>query len=276
MSFTDRFGSLRKERKTVLCVGLDPALPSQRTEAVIPGKYALETDENKARLDFCLGMIDLVCESALAIKPNQQYVIGFTKKDHKQLTDYARKKGLLSILDYKLNDIGETVASGIFHLSDAGYDAVTFNPLPGNLKEAVEIAHKHGYSSRGFELGIIALTLMSNPEAEIYMKKATVDDVPMFESIARQVKDYNADGCVVGATGHVTEKDIRSIRRTVGDNKVFLVPGIGAQKGDVKKVLNAAGEAVLISVSRDIIYSENPTLKAEKYAQLFSGIIDAQ
>jgi orotidine 5'-phosphate decarboxylase subfamily 2 len=272
MSFPIRFEKLKNERNSVLCVGLDPALPAQRKDAVISSKYLKNVDENEARLNFCLDMIDAVHESSIAVKPNQQYVFGFTKKDHQQLTNYSRKNGLISILDYKLNDIGETVASAIFHLSDAGYDAITFNPLPGNLKETVDFAHEHSSVTRGFELGIIALTLMSNPEAAIFMKKARVGKLAMYESISKQVRDFNADGCVVGATGHVRSGDIRNIRELVGKDKVFLVPGIGTQKGDAKKVLEAAGENVLINVGRDIIYSENPKLKAEHYSALFKSI----
>ena len=118
MSFKSNFKKLRTERKTVLCVGLDPALPKQRNNSIIPSKYLVNEDENEARLNFCFDIIDEVYESALAIKPNQQYVFGFTKNQHQKLTRYIHEKGLLTILDYKLNDIGETVASAIFHLSE--------------------------------------------------------------------------------------------------------------------------------------------------------------
>ena len=47
---------------------------------------------------------------------------------------------MLSILDYKLNDISDTTESGIFHISESGYDAITFNPFAGNLLEVVHFA----------------------------------------------------------------------------------------------------------------------------------------
>ena len=271
MSFRDRFKRLRDERGTILCVGIDPALPRQREDKTIPEKYLEINDENEARLNFCLDIIELVKDNAVAIKPNQQYIFGFTKKEHRLLTDSIRKSGMLSILDYKLNDISDTIKSAIFHLAESGYDAITFNPLPGNLKEAVKFAHDLARRLRGFELGIIVLTLMSNPEAVTFMKETKIGKMPMFKVISEEVRDHDADGCVVGATGHVTERDIRDIRKIVGPDKVFLVPGVGAQKGDVRKVLKVAGENILVNVGRDIIYSENPKRRSKEYYMMLKS-----
>jgi orotidine-5'-phosphate decarboxylase len=228
-------------------------------------KYADVDDENQARLNFCLDLIDMVKDYAVAIKPNQQYIFGFTKKQHKELTNYIKNANLLSILDYKLNDIRATVESAIFHLSESKYDAITVNPFPGNLMEVVNLAHNYVKKLRGYELGIIVLTLMSNPEAVMFMKTAQINEVHLFRFISKQVKDCDADGCVVGATGHVTENDVKIIRKIAGSDKVLLVPGIGAQKGDLQKMLMAAGENVLINVGRDIIYSRNPKQRAREY-----------
>ena len=270
--FIDKFSTLLKEKNSVLCVGLDPALPQQREENVIPSSYLKGVDENTARLNFCLDIIDQVKDYAIAAKPNQQYVIGFTKQQHQKLTKIIRDNGMLSILDYKLNDIGETIRSGIFHLTECGYDAITFNPLPGNLAEAVYLAHNYAKKIRGYELGIIVLTLMSNPEAVKYMKEASVHGVPLFLKIADDVKNSGADGCVVGATGHVTEDDIKNIRQRVGEDKVFLVPGVGMQRGDPRKVIKAAGKNVMINIGRSIVYSCNPRESAKHYCELFNRL----
>jgi orotidine-5'-phosphate decarboxylase len=212
----------------------------------------------------------LVEDYAVAIKPNQQYLFGFTKKHHRTLTDRVRERGMLSVLDYKLSDISDTVASAIFHISESGYDAITFNPLPGNLQETIKLAHEGARRTRGYELGVIVLTLMSNPEAMIFMKNAMANRLPLFKFIASQVRDFDADGCVVGATGHIIKEDISAIRKIVGSDKVFLIPGVGAQGGDVDKVMRSAGGNVLINVGRDIIYSRNPRAKAKEYCELFS------
>jgi orotidine-5'-phosphate decarboxylase len=258
-----------KEKDSVLCVGLDPALPSQRSKDVIPQQYLKVDDENEVRLDFCLDIVEQVNESCTAAKPNQQYVFGWTKKQHQKLTSAIRKANMLSILDYKLNDIRDTVESSLFHLAECGYDAITFNPLMGNLEETVKFAHESSKKARGYELGIIVLTLTSNPEAIKYMKQATLDKQPLYKSIAQDIRTYNADGAVVGATGHVAQEDIETIRKTIGEDKVILVPGVGTQRGDPVKIIKAGSRNILINVGRDITYADNPGIKAEEYMKLF-------
>lgn len=270
--FSARVLTLMEKKMSVLCVGLDCALPKQRSKNTIASSYLEVLDENEARLNFCLDIIEQIKDYGIAAKPNQQYAVGFTKEQHRRLTDAIRKNQMVSILDYKLNDIGDTVDSGIFHLAECGYDAITFNPLPGNLEETVRLAHESARKLRGYELGIIVLTLMSNPEAEKYMKEATINDNPLYVAIADDVRKYKADGCVVGATGHVTEDNIKEIRAVVGEDKVFLVPGIGVQKGDPEKIIRAGGRNILINVGRDIIYSSNPKERAQEYRQMFNEI----
>jgi orotidine-5'-phosphate decarboxylase len=269
--FVERYLRLSEEKDSILCVGLDPALPRQRSQNTIPQKYLEKTDESEARLEFCLDIIDRTGDFCCAYKPNQQYVWGFTKKQHKRLTTAIQKADAISLLDYKLNDIGATTESALFHIHECGYDAITFNPLLGNLQTIVNIAHKHKP-----QIGIIALTLTSNPEAVRYQKQATIAGKPMYLAIAEDVKKYEADGCVIGATGHVTEEDIRTVRAKVGEDKLFLTPGIGAQKGDAEKVIKTAGKKLLINVGRAVIYSENPTQKAEQYNKSFNELRKAE
>jgi orotidine-5'-phosphate decarboxylase len=269
-SFNQTFSTLLHEKNSVLCIGLDPALPRQRRRDVIPRKYLTTPDENAIRLDFCLDMIEQVNDYCVAAKPNQQYVFGFTKQQHRKLTDSIRKSRMISILDYKLNDIRDTIESGLFNLSECGYDAITFNPFLGNLEETVKLAHESLKESTGRELGIIVLTLTSNPEALKFMKQATWNNQPLFISIAHDVEMTNADGMVVGATGHVTEENIRTIRGIAGEEKAILFPGIGAQQGDHEKLIKAGGCSIIINVGRDIIYSASPKKTAKRYNELFN------
>lgn len=264
-NFMKKLNDLKLKKGTMLCIGLDPALPEQRKKNTIPQKYAYGKNDNEIRLRFCYDIIEKTKDFCCAYKPNQQYVAGFTIKDHVNLTTTIRNADAVSILDYKLNDIGSSIESALYHIHNWGYDAVTFNPFLGNLETTVRLAHSYRP-----EIGIIVLTLTSNPEAVRYQKKATIDNTPIFQIIAQNVKKHNADGCVLGATGHVTEEEMRLVRSIVGDDVVFLVPGIGTQKGDSKKVFRAAGSNVLINISRDIIYSNNPRKKAEYYNTLLT------
>ena len=265
-AFIRKFEKALEEKNTVLCVGLDPALPEQRTMNTIPTRY-LHGTQDETRLNFCLDMIRETGDYCVAAKPNEQYVRGFSARQHQILTDSIQKQGLLSIYDCKLGDIRDTAESAIFHIKKWGYDAITVNPFPGNLEELVEIAH----GAMPF-LGIIVLTLMSNPEAERMMKKAKIGTTPIFMEIARDVKKYSADGCVVGATGHVTSSDIKLIRQEVGQDTILLIPGVGAQSGDPAKVINAGGKNILINVGRDVIYSENPRARAMEYCAKFNEL----
>ena len=267
----ERYLRLSEEKGSVLCVGLDPALPRQRSKNIIPKKYLEEAVENEARLEFCLDITEQTGDFCCAYKPNQQYVWGFTKKQHKRLTTAIQKADAISILDCKLNDIGATMESALFHTHECAYDAITFNPLLGNIQTAVNVAHKYRP-----QIGIIALTLTSNPEALRYQKQATIAGTPIYLAIAEDVKKYGADGCVIGATGHVTEEDIRTIRAKAGGDKLFLIPGIGAQRGDAEKVIKTAGRNVLINVGRAIIYSESPAEKAEEYNKAFNEMRKAE
>jgi orotidine-5'-phosphate decarboxylase len=263
--FREKVLECYRRKKSVLCVGLDPALPSQRSTNVLPPRFANE-DENKSRLNFCLSLIEETSPYCVAFKPNQQYVAGFTSRDHVRLTDAIAASGCFSILDYKLNDIGDTVESAIFHIKRWGYDAVTFSPFLGNIEGTVKLAH-----SGEQKLAVIVLTLTSNPEAVRYQKEAKLDGKPFYLAIAEDVQKYGGDGCVVGATGHVTADEIKAIRDAAGSDKVLLVPGVGAQRGDPQKAIESGGN-VLINVSRDIIYSQSPREKAREYSELFRGL----
>ncbi len=265
--FLSRFAVALAKRKSVLCVGLDPALPTQRENQAIPKDY-LNADE--PRLNFCLDIIDRTSDYALAAKPNEQYLFGLTVEQHQVLSKQIKSSGLISIYDCKLGDIGDTAESKLFWVHRAGYDAITVHTQPGNLRQIVNLAH--GYDP---PIGILALTLMSNPEATKYFKESTLNGKPVFIAIAHDVEESQADGCVVGATGHVTESDIKAIRAIVGENRVFLIPGVGAQKGDPEKAMRTGGKNVLINVGRDIIYSGDPRKKAEEYCKLFNGIANS-
>lgn len=258
--FAVRLQELSEEKDSILCVGLDPALPRQRSKHTIPPGYLSGTDENAAKLNFCTDILELTADFCVAAKANEQYLRGLTAEDHRRLSRFIRDMGLLSIYDCKLGDIGDTAESAIFHISEWGYDAITVNPLPGNLEWLVRVARRLERP-----LGILVLTLMSNPESERIVKRAKVDGVPLFLLIAQDVRDCGADGCVVGATGHVTESDVRLIRDTVGEDKVLLVPGVGTQMGDPEKVIRFGGRNVLINVGRDVIYSEDPRTRAREW-----------
>lgn len=261
----ERYAEFMKLKDSILCVGLDPALPRQRSRNVIPQSYLEGADDNQAKLNFCMDIINQTADNAIAAKPNEQYIKGFTTQQHQKLVACIHSHDLLSILDYKLCEIADTAESCLLWIHECGYDAITVNTQQGNLNQIVRMAH--GYTP---PIGIIALVLMSNPEAEKYMVEAKLYGKPVYLAIAEDVKTTGADGFVIGATDHVTDDDIKMVREAAGEDKLALVPGVGAQKGDSEKIVRNIGRNVLINVGRAIIYSNDPRKRSEEYNRLFN------
>jgi orotidine 5'-phosphate decarboxylase subfamily 2 len=257
MNFIDEYDRVRKEKDSILCVGLDPALPDQRRSDVMKKQYP--GDPGDAIMQFCMEIIDSVHENCSAIKINSQYVLfALSQNKLEALNRQIHQYGIMSILDHKLGDIGSSNDSAMYWIKKCGFDAFTFSPFAGNIREATDMAHHR-------DLGIFVLDLMSNPEAEGFHKKTRFNETPLFVRIADDSKHAGSDGLVVGATDHVREVDIQKIRKTTGDERIILFPGIGSQGGDVKKIFANAGKNIIINVGRHIIYSNDPRSAAEEY-----------
>ncbi len=269
-TFRARYQTLAQDRGTVLCVGLDPALPSQRGGKSIPQHFLDDVggDTVLARLNFCFDIVDKTHQFAVAFKPNHQYLLGFGAREYRALAAYIKSKGVLAVLDCKINDIGDTVDIGLAHWADFGYDAVTFNPSLGNLGAAVTTAH-------GLNVALLVLTLTSNKESPRWQRRVGQDGREQYELTAEEVKQFDADGCVIGATGHVTEKDVGRVVELAGikeDGRVLLVPGVGEQGGDAGKF---KGCNPLVNVSRGVIYNPDPKAEAKKYSEMFADLTRA-
>lgn len=260
----EKYVKARDAKKSILCVGLDPTVKELKAKDSVPEKYFQSKDAGDGLLEFCLHIIEETGEHACAFKPNAQYVsIPMGLERMKKLNRRIHDSGAFSIMDLKLGDIGSTNQSGLYWIKEAGFDALTFSPYAGNIAECVK-------SARDFGLGVFVLTLMSNPESQWVQKEALFKGKPLYMKVAEEIRDSKADGAVIGATGHVTPEDIFTVRRIVGEDTVFLCPGVGAQGGDVEKLLKAGGRNLLINVSRGVIFAENPRKAAEEYRRSFS------
>ena len=258
--FYEKYLTTTKEKGSYININLDPALPRQRAEHVIPDDF-LTAEETNAILNYSYHVIEQVSEYCCSIKPNTQYFLGSSivlKKIVKKIYD----EGMLAILDHKLSDIGSTNDSAMFWISEMGFDAFTFSPFAGNIQNTVRNAHTN-------KLGIFVLTLMSNPEAEKFMVKTLVGDSPLYLHIAKTVKESQADGCVVGLTNFVKGEYIKNLQKAVGTRVVFLLQGIGPQGGAASKIRYVTNP--LISLGRAIIYSNNPKKAVKKYYNLFKS-----
>ena len=252
--FYEKYLKATKEKGSFININLDPALPKQRNENVIPERY-FSKDDSETLLNFSLDIIEQVSDYCCSIKPNTQYYLGHTGILEK-IAKKIHKEGMLAILDHKLSDIGSTNGSALYWIKEMGFDAFTFSPFAGNTKTTVKKAHENN-------LGVIVLTLMSNPEAEKLMIYTTVNGEPYYLHTAKTVKETEADGCVVGLTGFVKDTYIKNIQEVVGDRVVFLLQGIGPQGGQANKIRYARNP--LVSLGRAVIYSDDPRKAVKGY-----------
>lgn len=266
MGFIGRYEKARSEKRSVLCAGIDPV--SQFME---PGKNAIDqryfddSSEVEGMLNFCLDSIGNVTDYCCAIKPNMQFVMPFGLDMYKKMNKLAHEHGLVSILDNKLGDIGSTNKSSFYWAKQAGFDALTFSPFAGNIEEATKEAHK-------FDLGLIVLTLMTNPEAKYFMREANIGGKTGYAWISQEIGRVGADGAVVGST-HTTKEEILAIRGAIGQDKVILIPGIGAQGGDLSGTIDAFGKNILVNVGRGVLYAGNQKAEAKKYNEMLNALM---
>ncbi len=232
------FTSLALESRRVdslLCVGLDPSLDIP-TPDVLPWMKAV---------------VDATAPFVCAYKPNSAFyeargVDGWNILE--QLISHAHAAGRVVILDAKRGDIASTAEAYAKASFDVlGADAVTVNPLLGG--DSVE-----SFACRA-DKGVFLLCHTSNPGARD-LQELQVDGRPLFELVAEKALGWNTRGnigLVVGAT----YPGMLARVRAMSPDMWILLPGVGAQGGDLEHSLAAgldsADSGVLVNVSRDYL-----------------------
>lgn len=256
MKFKNKLLLISKKNNSLVCVGLDSELvkiPQHLQKSKHP-----QFEFNKAIVD---ATHDLVC----AYKPNSAFYEANGLDGLLQLkftVDYINKiyPQIPVILDAKRADIGNTNNGYVNFAYDwLKVDAVTLHPFLG--KEALK-----PFLDR-VDKGAIILCRTSNPGAGEF-QDLVINGNPLYQIVAQNVtQNWNHNGncaLVVGAT-YPTELEI--VRRIVG-NIPILIPGIGAQGGDVEKTVKAGvdkdGLNAIINSSRGIIFASNGTDFAQK------------
>lgn len=249
MTFIEKLERAWNKNNSLLCVGLDPEI--SRFPASLKGIEAKQAifEFNKAIID---ATHDLVC----AYKPQIAYFSAESAETAlEQTIEYIKKQypDIPVILDAKRGDIGSTAqkyAVEAFNRYNA--DAVTVNPYLGFDSVEPFVSYK--------ERGVILLCRTSNSSAAD-LQDLEVDGVPLYQRVAVLARDqWNTYGnclLVVGATG---PDQMARIRQLVGDMP-FLVPGVGAQGGDVDALVKAGktsdGKGLIISSSRAVLYADS-------------------
>jgi orotidine-5'-phosphate decarboxylase len=205
-------------------------------------------------------VLDMVGPYVCAVKINHHLVLPLgTYGGVEALVRSAHKKGLLAIMDCKVNDIGATNSVIAEYYFDAGFDALIANPFVGweeGLKPVFDVASKR-------QRGVILLAYMSHKGAaegygQSIREPETGAETKQYLSFARKAGRWNADGVVVGATA---PDKIREIRLILGEDIPIYSPGVGAQGGAAEVALKAGARYLI--VGREIVHAEDPAQEAE-------------
>ncbi|MBS0584183.1 MAG: orotidine-5'-phosphate decarboxylase [Proteobacteria bacterium] len=250
MSFVQTLKQARLRNDSLVCVGLDPE------PARFPAHLRGAPD---AIFAFCRDIVDATADLVCAFKPQiAHFAAQRAEGDLERLITHihATHPGIPVILDAKRGDIGSTAqhyASEAFERY--GADAVTLNPYLGrdSVQPFLDRADK----------GVILLCHTSNPGAadlqELPVRGTDGGELPLYQHIAMSIaRDWNANGNCALVVGATWPEQLAQVRALVGDMPI-LVPGVGAQGGDVEAVIrNGAtrgGEGLIVSSSRAILYA---------------------
>jgi len=258
MSFIQKLNRAWTESNSLLMVGLDP--DTTRLPAEL-------NDRPDAIFEFCRRIVDATAPYVCGFKPQIAYFAAARAEG--QLEDicaYIRENHptLPIVLDAKRGDIGATAvqyAKEVF--GRYGADAVTVSPYLGS--DSVE-----PYLDWDGK-GVIVLCRTSNAGGSDLQFLET-DGIPLYMRVADLVANkWNRGGqcgLVVGAT---YPNELAAVRKAIGDHVPLLVPGIGAQGGDVAATCaagcNSKKQGMMINSSRAILYAQGPGDWTEAAAQ---------
>ena len=230
---------------SLVCVGLDPE----------PAKFPTHLRERPdALFEFCREIIDATADLVCCFKPQIAHFAALEAEHTLQRCIahiHEKHPGVPVILDAKRGDIGSTAERYAIEAFDRyGADAVTLNPYLG--RDSVE-----PFLSRA-DKGVVLLCRTSNQGAQDF-QDLECGGRPLYQRVAEKIAaDWNGNGNCLLVIGATWPKELAEVRALAGDIP-FLVPGVGAQGGDVEAVVEngktADGNGLVISSSRAILYA---------------------
>lgn len=245
VNFIDKLSAAWSSNNSLLCVGLDPDL------ARFPAHLQHQPD---AIFAFCKAIIDATADLACSFKPQIAYFAALgAEAQLEAICHYLREHypQIPLILDAKRGDIGATAHQYAREAYDRyGADAVTLSPYMGFDSIEPYLA----WSDRGQ----IILCRTSNAGGSD-LQFLNVDGKPLYQHVASMVANkWNRNGQCALVVGATFPGELAQVRAMVGDMPV-LVPGIGAQGGDIEATVQAGKTAdaagMMISSSRAILYA---------------------
>ncbi len=240
-AFFERLALVQESYDTLLCIGLDPD----------PARFPASIRQSANPVfEFNRHIIDATADLVCCYKPQiAHYAALGAEAELEQTINYIKDRNIPVVLDAKRGDVGSTAEKYAQEVFDRyGADAATINPYLGLDAMAPFLERS--------DKGLFILCRTSNPGGGDIQELRLDNGKLLYEHIAEQAamawNQHGNVGLVVGATQPV---ELRRIRAITG-KMPFLVPGIGAQGGDLDATLKAgAGGGLIISSSRAILYA---------------------
>jgi orotidine-5'-phosphate decarboxylase len=243
--FVEQLARAWERSDSLACVGLDPEI--ERFPRRIAAEPAPIFRFNQAIID---ATADLVC----AYKPQFAHYAACGAEDQLERTiEYIHEShpGVPVILDAKRGDVGDTAERyAIEAFERYGADAVTVNPYLGG--DALEPFLRHA------DKGVVILCRTSNPGARD-LQDCVIGQRKLYQVVAElTAQRWNSRGNCLLVVGATYPRELAEVRALVGDMPL-LVPGVGAQGGDVAQAVQngqtAQGTGLIVSSSRAILYA---------------------
>ena len=256
MTFAERLARAQHSSGSLVCVGLDPD-PAKMPRDLGP----------EPLVAFGRRIVDATADIAAAYKPQIAFYSALGAEPQLEASiRYIRERApnALVILDSKRNDIGNTAEAYAREAFDRyGADAVTVNPYMGEDSVRPFLARP--------DRGAILLCRTSNPGARDF-QDLLIDGEPLYRRVARHAAaHWNENANLMLVVGATYPREMAELRHAHPDLP-FLVPGIGAQGGDLDAMLAAGldsrGEGLLINSARGIIYAGGGAAGAIRAAAL--------
>ncbi len=245
MTFAEQLRAVQQKSNSLLCVGLDTDI--RKLPAGLPATSA-------GVLDFNRQIIEATHDLACAYKINLAFTetLGRDSWDTLYRTLEAIPPGVITIADGKRGDIGNSAAMyARAIIDDLHFTASTVHPYMG-YDSIQPFDRPEGH-------GVFVLAVTSNPGARDF-QYLKVRGKTLYEHVIARVKKWNTSGnfgLVVGAT---RPRDLKKVRSLV-PAMPLLIPGIGAQGGDVRQVVqygcDREGLSAVINASRSILYASS-------------------
>jgi orotidine-5'-phosphate decarboxylase len=248
-SFRERLDEATSAHDSLLCIGIDPDPARMGTPDLF---------------DFSRAVVDATWDLACAFKLNLAFFEADGSRGYRAMERVVEAvDGRVPVIaDAKRNDIGNSArfyAKGLF--DSCGFDAAVVNPYLG--LDGVEPFLE--YEDRG----VLILCKTSNPSSKDFqelMVQESTRTIPLYEIVAERASSWDTRGNIGLVTGATFPEQARRIRE-ICPAMPMLLPGVGAQGGELEAALSASldgrGQGVMVNVSRGVIFASEGSDFAE-------------